>query len=369
MNYNNIKFLGLIILYSLVLVSCRSCSTGNPVSQAGDGPEITIYEPVQGDSRGLSVVPSKVNNEQIIVSGKISDKNGVKLTIDINNIEYRINYKDKSFREEIDMPLNGKIIIKAWDRRNNLSKIVINVKKNPIQELIPNYKLAYIIGNSDYLNNIRSLSNPVNDANSMGDVLKKLGFRVKILVNQDKSSLINSIDQFSHNILSRGVKLFYYAGHGMQIDGENFLIPIDAENTQNIDEFKEQCISLNVLMSALKRDNDNLNIIIIDACRDNPFLNSEFEGYSVGLAPISSPPPGTIIVFAADANQAAIDGDGNGYNSIYTTALLENIIIPNITFEDVFKRTRIDVIKKSKSKQEPVDYNKLVMSFYFLKTN
>jgi len=324
-------------------------------------PIIEIIEPVI--SRGLVVVPTVVRpnddtKERIIVKGKITDKSPITF-LQIN--EVLLNRLDKEqFEVFIKMPEDRKISILAKDSKGNEALKVIEISDSPIKEFEPTVKRAYLIGNSNYTNGIVSLRNPQNDVDALGAKLGELGFIVHVSKDASTEIFRDDIASFMRGNNSGSVNIFYYAGHGLQFDGENFLIPIDAGIPETEEQLRQECISINEVFKTLNSDN-TVNIVILDACRDNPFKS--LESSSTGFAPIIQPPIGTFVAFSADANQGALDGTGN--NSVYTSALIENLSIPNLLVEEMFKKTRIKVSKETSGKQEPTEYTKLDKNFYF----
>ncbi len=322
------------------------------------GPEIILTKPVF-NTRGLVVVPEKVRGK-IKIEGTISDESGVSTDILINGSSFRTD-GNGNFECRIASPSNSKIVIEASDKIGNKTTKSFDIPKpkpKPIRNDLR--RVAFVIGNADYTSATK-LKNPINDVNSISKTLKALGFEVYTYKNLDLNNFKNSITDFENKISKGSVSLFYFAGHGIQSNGINYLIPIDA-NPQYEEDFEIQCININSILKKLKKNENNANIVILDACRNNPFTTSETT--NSGLAMMSAP-LGTFIAFAADANQVALDGDGN--NGLFTQELLNNMKTQGIKIEDVFKRTRKAVSEKSGGIQEPTDYSKLTVDFYFKK--
>ncbi len=218
-------------------------------------------------------------------------------------------------------------------------------------------RFALVIGNSDYEG--VPLRNPVNDANDIASTLQELDFKVTKKTNLTRQELIETANNFENSITSNDEVLFYFSGHGVQVDGTNYLIPIDANITKERDiEF--EAVSLNRIMSCLEKS--RLNIIILDACRDNPYKGS--RSTNKGLAIISSKTDGTFIAYSTAPGNVAIDGTGR--NSPYTKNLISKIKIPNLKIEDVFKEVRKAVKKETNNKQIPWDSSSLTDDFIFL---
>ena len=222
-------------------------------------------------------------------------------------------------------------------------------------------RIALVIGNSEY-ENAGTLRNPVNDAFEMNQALVKVGFEVMEYYNLDQEEMKRVIDNFGLELISANVGLFFYAGHGIQAKGHNFLIPIDA-NLVSESDVEYDCIDAGRILGKMENANNRANIIILDACRDNPFERSWTRStQGRGLASMDAP-VGSIIAYATAPGTTASDGTGN--NGLYTSALIENIAIPGLSIEDMFKQVRIAVINQSNGKQTPWESTSLTGNFYF----
>ncbi len=212
-------------------------------------------------------------------------------------------------------------------------------------------KLALIIGNEGY-RFTTALRNPKNDARSMIRVLKECGFEVIEVIDGDAVKMKAAIREFGYKLKSYEVGLFYYSGHGIQIDDKNYIIPVDA-NLKSKTDVREDCPSVSQVLARMEEAGTKLNIVILDACRNNPFERGSFgeneEGG--GLAPIT-PPDNTVISFATDPGSVASDGVA-GTNGLYTGSLVKFISVANTQIENVFKLTGKEVKEKSGGKQKP----------------
>ncbi|GHU23998.1 hypothetical protein FACS1894172_15730 [Spirochaetia bacterium] len=224
-------------------------------------------------------------------------------------------------------------------------------------------KYALVIGNSAYNSNIGRLNNPENDANDMAAALTGLGFQVdKILngsLNQMESAVLRLTRQLSTNANAYG--FFFYAGHGVQSGGDNYLIPVDAD-IQSESLLKERAMVLRFILDNLNEAEDAFNIVVLDACRNNPFTdiwvaNSGAQRGMIrgGLSPVTSQPSGTIIAYGAGSGEQA--SDGSGRNGLYTSQLLKNLATPNLSVRDIFDITSEAVQQISNKKQNPVIFN------------
>lgn len=219
-------------------------------------------------------------------------------------------------------------------------------------------RIALVIGNSDYEKS-GVLKNPANDANLMAETLEGLDFTVIKKLNASKFDMENVIYDFSRKLSEYTIALFYYAGHGIQVDGTNYLLPIDAKLNDKVSaEF--EAIDVSKIVSQFERHPDNTNIVILDACRNNPFKSFSRGGES-GFKAIPAP-SGTIIAFAT--SEGATASDGTGGNGLYTSALAEEMKVPQ-RIEDVFINTRNKVRERSNNQQSPQEWSQLTGRFYF----
>jgi len=223
-------------------------------------------------------------------------------------------------------------------------------------------RTALVIGNADYMK-ARTLANPANDASDVAKALSDLGFNVISGVNLDLKQMNEKVREFGDQLkASGGVGLFYYAGHGIQVGGKNYLIPVDAEIPRE-DEIDFNALNLDLVMRKMATANNGLNIVILDAFRNNPFARSWSRGEDEGgLAQISAP-TGTFIAYATSPDRTA--SDGNGRNGLYTTELLKIIRQPNLKIEEAFKQVTIAVDRDSGGKQVPWTSSSLRGDFYF----
>jgi hypothetical protein len=221
-------------------------------------------------------------------------------------------------------------------------------------------RLALVIGNSDY-GNSNVLKNPVNDANLMEGTLKSMGFNVVKLTNATKNEMMEALREFSKKLPEYNVALFYYAGHGVQVDGQNYLIPTDAAMKEPTD-CKWEAVSQNTILEEFERVPENINIVILDACRNNPF-RSWSRGGAQGFRAVNAV-TGSIISYATSENSTAADGDGS--NGTFTEELVKQINIPQ-SITSVFMNTRKQVMKRTNNAQRPQESNMLTGEFYFKK--
>ncbi|PTD95746.1 caspase family protein [Pseudothauera lacus] len=220
---------------------------------------------------------------------------------------------------------------------------------------------ALVVGISNYPNG-GALKNPAHDAEDISKALLDLGFSVISQIDCTVEDIDRALESFKDNLNSNEVGLFYFAGHGMQIKGENYLNAID---TNFIDEIsaKHSSFPLNQVIEVMDSCANSTNLIILDACRNNPFVRAWNRGPEQrGLASIYTP-KGTLIAFATSPGEVA--GDGAGRNGSYTEALLRHINTPDIPVEDLFKRVRNTLSMLTSEKQTSWEHTSLSGDFYF----
>jgi hypothetical protein len=221
-------------------------------------------------------------------------------------------------------------------------------------------RYALVIGNASY--QIGALRNPKNDATDMAATLKNLGFDVSLYVNLGQEEMIKRIREFGDKITAnKGVGLFFFAGHGLQVSGENYIVPVDA-HIAKFEDIETEAVNLNRITGEMEYAKNDMNIIILDACRNNPFAGEESS--SKGLAS-ASVPSGTFLAFATAPGSVAADGTGN--NGLYTQEILKAIITPGFRIEDVFKEVRRNVYKLSEQQQTPWENSSIFDDFFFKK--
>lgn len=221
----------------------------------------------------------------------------------------------------------------------------------------PGKRVALVMGNAAYPG-AGALKNPANDARDIAAKLKKLGFDVTVRTDVRQKDMLRALTEFGEKVQSGTEALFFYAGHGMQVRGKNYLIPIDAE-IRTESAVSSEAVDVDQLLDKLA--SARLSLVILDACRNNPF-ERRFRGSGQGLAQINAP-TGTLIAYATAPGKVAADGEGR--NGLYTAELLSAMDVPGIRIEDVFKRVRANVINRSGDAQTPWESSSLTGDFYF----
>jgi carboxyl-terminal processing protease len=226
-------------------------------------------------------------------------------------------------------------------------------------------RVALVVGNSDYGGDLGRLPNPVNDAKLMADTLRKVGFDVVEVEDADQATLKQAIVEFGDKLSEAGAGatgLFFYAGHGVQMGGDNYLIPVHAKLRKPSD-LDLQAVPIDLVLKQMDFAQSAVNIVILDACRNNPLAQTG-RGVARGLAEIKQKPIGSFISFSTAPGEVA--EDGNGANSPYTAALSDAILRPGLDLAEVFRAVRKSVIKATNQKQVPWDSWSLTDPYYFV---
>ncbi len=221
-------------------------------------------------------------------------------------------------------------------------------------------RIALIIGNSAYPGNM-ALANPSNDAKDMAETLRNMGFGVIEIRDASREQITSGIERANKALSGKqGIGMLFYAGHGLQLDWHNFMVPIDAKLNTAADVPK-QTVDIEAVMNTFKSAGNRMNIVVLDACRDNPFADGK-TSTGKGLAPLDAP-TGTFLAYATAPGNVAQDGDGK--NGLYTGFLLQELQKPSASIENVFKRVRFAVRKASNGAQIPWETTSLEDDFVF----
>ncbi len=222
-------------------------------------------------------------------------------------------------------------------------------------------RVALVIGNQAYKDS--PLHNPVNDAKALGATLRRAGFDVIELHDQGATEMRRAIRDFGERLRGKGAGLFYYAGHGVQIRGRNYLVPVNADIKYE-DEVEDQSVDIGLVLAKMESAKARVNLVILDACRNNPYASGS-RGMQNGLASMDAP-IGTLIAFATSPGQVADDGArGRSANGLFTQYLVREIERPGLKVEDVLKRVRGFVRAASNGRQIPWENTSLEGDFYF----
>ena len=229
-------------------------------------------------------------------------------------------------------------------------------------------RVALVIGNSTY-RNVPALPNPANDAFAMSDSLRRLGFVVQEGIDLDAAGMASTLRTFGAMAANADVALVFYAGHGIQVDGQNFLLPVDAA-LQRERDLNYEAVPLDLILSEASQAR-KLALVILDACRDNPFAGqlqqsmgpTRSTAVGRGLGRVDAPAD-TLVAFAT--RDGAVAEDGTGFNSPFTTALLTHLNEPGVEIGHYFRKVRDTVISSTNGRQEPFVYGSLSAEQFYL---
>ena len=220
-------------------------------------------------------------------------------------------------------------------------------------------RVALVIGNGGYKSS--PLKNPVNDAHAMAATLRRLGFEVDEKTNLGFIAMNKVIEGFGKRLKAGGVGLFYYAGHGMQVQGSNYLLPVDTE-IEDENEVRFKAVDAGLVLAKMEQARGDVNLVVLDACRNNPFARS-FRSATRGLASMDAP-SGSMIAYATAPGKTAADGTGK--NGVYTEELIRMLETPGLTIEEAFKRARKAVMARTNNAQVPWESSSLTGDFHFV---
>jgi uncharacterized caspase-like protein len=219
-------------------------------------------------------------------------------------------------------------------------------------------RIALVIGNANYQSS--PLRNPINDAEDTASALRNLGFQVTLGMDMTRKEMRRVIRAFGESLNQGGVGLFYYAGHGMQVGGTNYLIPIGADIGLE-DEVQDEAVDAGLVLRKMDSAGNAMNMVFLDACRDNPFARS-FRSSFKGLAQMDAP-SGSLIVYSTAPGSVAADGEGR--NGVFTKNLLAHLNESGVELSQMMKSVRSNVRKVTNGKQVPWESSSLEGNFYF----
>jgi hypothetical protein len=224
-------------------------------------------------------------------------------------------------------------------------------------------RAALVVANGAYSGDLAALPNPVNDGKVIAAALERVGFSVTLVTDADQAEMRNAIKGFGKSLEAAGdgaVALFYYAGHGMQVGGMNYLVPVGAAIEREEDADLE-AIPAESVLHQMEYAGTSVNIVILDACRNNPLARGTVSG-GAGLARMDAP-TGSFVAYSTAPGDLAVDGAGS--NSPFAQALSTELQVPNLAIEEVFRRVRVKVKSETKDRQVPWDSSSLTSSFAF----
>ncbi|MET0278769.1 MAG: caspase family protein [Pseudorhodoplanes sp.] len=264
------------------------------------------------------------------------------------------------FRKVASLALAAAATALLWTGSANAQVRTAALEENTFKlaQAKPESRIALVIGNSQYQANT-PLNNPINDAQAVAQILNTAGFEVVMAFDLAKDIMKQTVEEFAARANEKGpntVVLVYYAGHGLQVDGENYLVPVDAKFQAEAD-LPDQGVKLAEVMTALESASSKMRIVILDACRNNPF-----GGTSSGLAIVDAP-AGSIVAYSTAPGTEAFDGKGR--HSPYAAAFMRTVKQPNLPIEQVFKKVRVLVNEATDTKQTPWESSSLTEDFTF----
>ncbi len=297
----------------------------------------------------------ELDNVQIFVNNELKINNATR--------GYAVVNSNCDFTIEKNVPLvegKNEIIVKITNSAGTTTsdKRIVTRKSAVVQT--DQKRFALVIGNGSYPTS--PLKNPPNDAKAIATELRNLGFEVMEYTDLSQADMVKNIRAFGNKLsVQKGTGLFFYAGHGIQLNGENYLVPVNAviEKEQDVEL---ETVNLKRILGEMDYAQNDLNIIILDACRNNPFARSFRSGGGNGLATAMAP-KGTFIAYATAPGSVASDGTGN--NGLYTQELIKCMKKPSLKIEEMFKQVRNSVYEISNKQQVPWDNSSIFGDFYF----
>ncbi|MEP1032001.1 caspase family protein [Ekhidna sp.] len=329
--------------------------------QRNSAPQIKITKP----TLKRNIAEAIVQQSTIEMQGVLSDGAKIK-TVTVNGKEAEILPNGKFSAHVGLLPGKNKIRVLAEDYQSNSTFKDFYITRNPeisvdqaatTVDYSSQKRVALVIGNAAYAGT-GALNNTVNDAKSMATTLETLGFEVTSVLDGSYEDMKRAIYKYGSSIRDVDVSIFFYAGHGLEIEGVNYLVPVDSEIASPLDVKLKSIPLTGVLRTIEYANEDGLNMIILDACRNNPFPTGKRGG--AGLAK-ETPPSGTLIAYATGPGNVASDGEGE--NGLYTGELIKQMTKPQ-RIEDVFMRTRNSVEEISDGTQQPWEEARLKGIFY-----
>lgn len=334
------------------------------------------FEAFSGEERARLVIERYIKKNIEIFLTRFADKANEVLYVKNEKKNIPINSDDKITQDKLPQKeLVNSIAVAGnaesqivQDTKLTTQKIQVEIGKdkslpqNALQSQAVERRVALVIGNSNYVSS--ALKNPANDAKDISDKLKKLNFEVIIRVNLTSKQIGSTLREFKSKLTPGSVALVFYAGHGLQIKGENYLPTVDAEIFTE-EDVQNQSLSTKQIMNVLDDSKTRLNLVFLDACRDNPFARG-FRSGAGGLAKVDAP-SGTLFSFATRPGSVA--SDGKGRNGLYTESLLKVMELVNIPIEQALKQVVRNVKRESNGKQEPWSEGSIEGDFYFSQTS
>jgi len=313
----------------------------------------TVYEP-EVDIKCCIVSKKPIKTFKVFLNGELySDSRGMKIVESTEcdyEFESKIKLRNGVNRVYVELS-NGSELISSETRFITYSETRLE------------HRLALIIGNGKYA--IAPLENPANDAKAMARALRNLDFEVIEVINGDKKTIKDAMEDFNARLEeNKGVGLFYYAGHGIQVKGENYLVPV-GHKIQHEADIEDEGVRMNKVLMYMQTSGTRMNIVILDACRDNPYATRSARSGTRGLAQIYAEGSGSLIAYATSPGSVASDGAGE--NGLYTQELLKAVATPGLEIGMIFRKVLTNVKRISKGQQVPWTNASIEGEFYFKK--
>ena len=341
-----------------------------------NGKTLVVKEGVWNNGKFLK--PLKINlppeDESVIIFMNAKSPTGVASEVQIPNIPataQSVEIADSSLQPNAASENNRKKL--EQDKNQQLAEERRRLEQEKLKSIVPasapsaskassfdGRRLALVIGNSNY-SSVPVLVNSTNDAREVAKALQASGFEVSKYENIDYRQMQDAVRSFGEKLGKNDVGLFYFAGHGVQVKGKNYLIPVK-ENIKKAFEVPSSALDADLVLATMESAKNNLNIVILDACR-SPFPGEGRSGAG-GLATLDAA-KGTLIAFASAPGKEAMDGKGS--NSPYTKNLVKVIQQKGLTIEQVFKQVRIAVVAETNGEQVPWENSSIMGEFYFRK--
>ena len=313
-----------------------------------------------------------------------------------NKKEYqmKLGIKSKSKIEEVNVTLNGNqsrgiktvqadgydlTVDRTLALSEGVNRIVVSVRNGDgiaTSEKVITYqginptpvfndkRIAFVVGNSHYSRSEMNLANPENDAKDVAEKLKGLGFEVVLKLDATLETMDKELSSFKEKAKDYDVAMFYYAGHGIQSKGVNYIIPTNIDNLAE-DNMKYKCVDMERVLDVMEDSHCKLKIVILDACRNDPLSRRWHRSAGTRGLSIMSAPTGTIISYSTAPGKTALDGEGR--NSPYTEAFLYSLDMPNLDVFHFFQKVGAEVKRKTKDSQDPWWSSSFTGDFYFNK--
>lgn len=345
-------------------------NTVEPVA-ATKGPEVTWLTPKASETvsastysiRACLATDNTIKDVKVVVNG--SDQAFAQRGF---SVDQEAKCENVLKRQVMLQPGRNTITLIAQDDKGTTTSTSAAIfYEQPIDAGVANaeHKTALIIGNASYEK--IPLKNAVNDATAMAMKLESLGFKVILRTNATANDMKKAIREFGSIISqNKGVGMFYYAGHGIQYHGDNYMLPVSAAISKQ-EDIEFEAVEIGRVLVEMDAAKNSMNMVILDACRDNPFAASSrsLSSNNAGLTSIDRAPSGTFIAYSTSPGSVASDGDGG--NGLYTQELLKFIDTPNLKLEDMFKKVRVSVKNYSAGQQIPWENSSVEGDFYFNK--